>query len=267
MNGSPSNQKEGEKMVNRVLMASAALWIIAAFASTAALAQDAGEPPGAGAAAEPEAPAPPEGEEESSGEAGAAESGAGEVAPDAAPDAAPETAPAQPGTSGYKIPDIVKKIKALQKKIKQSQQRMDEVVSIVLNTSDTKGARAILALENMMSGSFVLIQAVVALDGAPIFKKSDDDGLLESGEMEVFNGAILPGEHTLSVLLVYRGAGYGIFSYLKGYRFKVRSTHKFKVKEGKGVKLTVVGYEKGDEETKMENRPAVKYVEEKISVD
>lgn len=167
----------------------------------------------------------------------------------------------------YKIPDIVKKIKALQKKIKQSQQRMDDVVSIVLNTSETKGARAILALENKMSGSFVLIQAVVNLDGAPIFKKTDDDGLLEGGEMEVFNGAILPGEHTLSVLLVYRGAGYGIFSYLKGYRFKVRSSHKFKVKEGKGVKLTVVGYEKGDEETKMENRPAVKYVEQKLAVD
>ena len=177
-----------------------------------------------------------------------------------------EEAPALDKTQ-YKIPDIVKKIKALQKKIKQSQKRMDDVVSIVLNTSETKGAKAILALNNKMSGSFVLIQAVVNLDGAPIFKKTDDDGLLESGEMEVFNGAILPGEHTLSVLLVYRGAGYGIFSYLKGYRFKVRSSHKFKVKEGKGVKLTVVGYEKGDEETKMENRPAVKYVQEKIAVD
>lgn len=202
-----------------------------------------------------------------------AEAPAGEEDPeDEAPAEEPppaEETPAAPALdkSKYKIPDIVKKIKALQKKIKQSQKRMDDVVSIVLNTSETKGAKAILALDNKMSGSFVLIQAVVNLDGAPIFKKTDDDGLLEGGEMEVFNGAILPGEHTLSVLLVYRGAGYGIFSYLKGYRFKVRSSHKFKVKEGKGVKLTVVGYEKGDEETKMENRPAVKYLEKKIDVD
>jgi hypothetical protein len=181
-----------------------------------------------------------------------------------------EAPPAAAQKSGYKIPDIVEKIKALQGKIKQSQQRMDEVVGIVLNTSDTKGAKAILSMQNKMSGSFVLIQTVVTLDGAPIFKKSDDDGLLQGGEgeeMEVFNGAILPGEHTLSVLFVYRGAGYGIFSYLKGYRFKVRSSHKFEVKEGKGTKITVVGYEKGDEETKMENRPAVKYIVSKIEMD
>jgi len=207
----------------------------------------------------------------------------GEAAPGPGTGAlAAEPPPAEEGPGGggagsesanpdeYKVPAIVEKIKALQKKIKQSQKRMDDVVGIVLNTSGSKGSKAVLALQNQMSNSFILVQAVVSLDGAPIFKKSDDDGLLESGEsaeMEVYNGAILPGDHTLSVLLVYRGAGYGIFSYLKGYRFKVRSTHKFSVKEGKGTKIAVVGYEKGDEETKMENRPAVKYVVTKIEAD
>ncbi len=176
-------------------------------------------------------------------------------------------APSEMGAKSLKVPDIVKKIKSLQQMIKQSQQRMDEVVSIVLNTSETKGAKAIIALANSMSGSFVPVQAVVTLDGAPIFKKSDDDGILESGEMEVFNGAILPGEHTLSVLLVYRGAGYGIFSYLQGYKFKVRSSTKFKVKEGKGIDLKIIGYEKGDQDTKMEDRPAIKYVQTKIEID
>ncbi|MBW2260464.1 MAG: dihydrolipoamide acetyltransferase [Deltaproteobacteria bacterium] len=236
-------------MTKRSLMVLVAAICIAVCLPARVLAQD--EPPAVvEGASEEEAPAPAE-------------------APAAEEPPAEEVAAAAPvvDKSQYKIPDIIKKIKALQKKIKQSQQRMDDVVEIVLNISETKGAKAILALENKMSGSFVLIQTVVNLDGAPIFKKIDDDGLLESGEMEVFNGAILPGEHTLSVLLVYRGAGYGIFSYLKGYRFKVRSSHKFKVKEGKGVKLSVVGYEKGDEDTKMENRPAVKYVEEKIAVD
>jgi hypothetical protein len=171
------------------------------------------------------------------------------------------------GTKPLKIQEIVEKIKALQKKIKQSQERMDEVVKIVLNTEDSKGAKAIIALENSMGGSFVAIQAVVTLDGAPIFKKSDDDGILDAGELEVFNGAILPGEHTLSVLFVYRGAGYGIFSYLQGYRFKVRSSTKFNVKEGKGIKIKVIGYEKGDQDTKMEDRPAIKYVQQKIDVD
>jgi hypothetical protein len=166
-----------------------------------------------------------------------------------------------------KIPLIVDRIKELQKQIQQSQERMDEIVGIVLNTADTKGAKAVISLVNGMSGSFVPIQAVVSLDGAPIFKKSDEDGILTAGEVEVFNGAILPGEHTLSVLLVYRGAGYGIFSYLQGYRFKVRSSTKFKVKEDKGIRLEIIGYEKGDQDTKMEDRPAIKYTQEKMDID
>lgn len=191
-------------------------------------------------------------------------SGTDEAEPDEPVEAAGQE---EAAAKSVKIPDIIQKIKALQKKIKQSQQRMDEVVNIVLNTTETKGAKAVISLENGMSGSFVAIQAVVTLDGAPIFKKSDDDGILDTGEMEVFNGAILPGEHTLGVLLVYRGAGYGIFSYLQGYRFKVRSSTKFKVKEGKGIKVKVIGYEKGDQDTKMEDRPAIKYVQQKIDID
>ncbi len=181
-----------------------------------------------------------------------------------------EAVPAEPGaaSTGIQVPDIVKKIKALQDKIKQSQERMDEVVNMVLNAGAGSGAKAVIALDNTMSESFVLVQAVISLDGAPIYKKADDEGLTqEAGEIGIFDGAILPGEHTLSVLLVYRGAGYGLFSYLKGYKFKVRSSHKFKVKEGKGVKVTIVGYEKGDQDTKMEDRPAIKYTETKTGTE
>ena len=40
--------------------------------------------------------------------------------------------------------------------------------------------------------------------------------------------------------------GYGVFSYLKGYHFKVRSSHTFTAAEGKLTELTVNAYEKGN---------------------
>jgi len=71
----------------------------------------------------------------------------------------------------------------------------------------------------------------------------------------------MPGEHTLSIILQYRGHGYGIFSYLKGYSFKTRSSRTFSVNEGKAIKLQVVGYEKGGVTTPLEQRPGVRYIE------
>jgi len=58
-----------------------------------------------------------------------------------------------------------------------------------------------------------------------------------------------------------RGHGYGVFAYLKGYRFKVRSTYTFAVPEGRISTLYVVGYEKGGPTTPLEERPAVRYIE------
>jgi hypothetical protein len=48
---------------------------------------------------------------------------------------------------------------------------------------------------------------------------------------------------------------------LKGYRFKVSSSHTFTAPEAKSISLRVVGYEKGGPTAPLEERPAVSYVE------
>ncbi|HEY3669184.1 MAG TPA: hypothetical protein VGL19_24465, partial [Polyangiaceae bacterium] len=55
--------------------------------------------------------------------------------------------------------------------------------------------------------------------------------------------------------------GYGVFSYLKGYKFKVPSSHSFTVSEGKTLKLDVIAWEKGDVTTDLTDRPAVRFTE------
>jgi hypothetical protein len=75
----------------------------------------------------------------------------------------------------------------------------------------------------------------------------------------VLSGPITPGSHTLSVMAIYRGHGYGVFKYLRKYKFTVRSSHTFTVDEGRGVSIKVVGFEKGGSTTPLEQRPALDF--------
>ncbi len=203
-----------------------------------------------------------------------AETAEGEESPDepapaetAEPDVAKHTPEPMFAKEDYSIDKILKTLKAIKGRLEQSEKRMDEIVGIVLSSAETKGSRIKLIHRTEMSPDFKLVQITYSLDGAPIYKKSDDDGLLMDKEVEIYDGAILPGDHKLAVTLIYRGHGYGIMSYLSKYKFKVRSSHSFSVKQGKGIQLKVISFEKGDVNTKLEDRPAVKYSEKKIEME
>ena len=121
-------------------------------------------------------------------------------------------------------------------------------------------SRCVIKHKNEMGASFRLIKAVYALDGVQIFNKADDTGRLsEMTEFDIYNGAIQPGSHTLSVQFVYQGYGFGVFSYLKGYKFKASSSHTFVAPDNKATMVLVVGYEKGGMATNMEDKPAVEF--------
>jgi len=165
------------------------------------------------------------------------------------------------GTYAVRLRDLEQRINELKEQIFRSKARLSLLAETVLQ-GVVAGAQAIIVHENRMSSSFRLVKAVYALDGAPIFNRADEEGSLgEREEFDVYNGSIVPGEHTLTVNLEYRGHGYGIFSYLKGYRFKVRSNYSFSAPEGRAVTLRVVGYEKGGPTAPLEERPAIRYVE------
>ena len=67
------------------------------------------------------------------------------------------------------------------------------------------------------------------------------------------------------MLINLQGNGYGVFSYLRGYKFEVRSSHSFTAVEGKTINLQAVAYEKGGVTTPLEERPAIRYVEKVVS--
>ncbi|MEM8609003.1 MAG: dihydrolipoamide acetyltransferase [Myxococcota bacterium] len=197
---------------------------------------------------------------------GVAQTGDGPAAetPKAAPAARPASAPAEPidaGTYAVRLRDLEQRVNELKEQIFRSKARLSLLAETVLE-GVVGGGQAVIIQENRMSEGFKLVRVAYALDGAPIFTKADEEGTLgEQKEFEVYNGSIVPGEHTLTVNLEYRGHGYGVFSYLKGYRFKVRSTYTFTVPEGRVATVVVVGYEKGGPTTPLEERPAVRYIE------
>jgi hypothetical protein len=169
--------------------------------------------------------------------------------------------PLDSGTYGVRLRDLEQRINELKEQIFRSKARLSLLAETV-SQGVVAGSQARIVHENKMGNSYKLVKVVYSLDGAPIFNKSDEEGGLGDAEQfDIYNGSMVPGEHTLTVKFEYRGHGYGIFSYLKGYRFKVSSSHTFTAPEGKSLTVNVVGYEKGGPTTPLEERPSVRFVE------
>ena len=159
-----------------------------------------------------------------------------------------------------RIKSLEEKINNLKEKIFRSKARIIMMQETVLH-GVISGAKAVLNHQNEMGNAFRLISVNYSLDGAPIFNKIDVDGDLASKkEFEIFNGSIVPGNHNIMVSLVYKGYGFGIFSYLEGYKFRIRSNYTFLAEEGKITFINIVGYEKGNMlTTAMRDRPSVRF--------
>jgi nucleoid-associated protein YgaU len=207
----------------------------------------AADPPKAGAPAAAPAGAAP------------APSGAPPAPAEAAAPAAAGGGAADQGAYTVRLRSLEKNVNELKEQIFRTKARLNLLKETVLG-GVIGASRAIIRHKNEMGSSYRLIQATYALDGVQIFSKSDDSGrLAEMTEFDVYNGAIQPGSHTLSVVMLYQGNGFGVFSYLKGYKFKVKSSHTFVAGESKTTNITVVGYEKGNITTQLSDKPAVDF--------
>ncbi|GMU63695.1 MAG: hypothetical protein AMXMBFR34_54580 [Myxococcaceae bacterium] len=183
--------------------------------------------------------------------------------PAAAPAAA---APAQPAPQtvdeafSTRVKTLEEQVVDLKEKIFRTKARLLLLQETVLGGDLSSGARAVIYHRNEMGSQFVLESVAYALDGAPIFTKVDTNGDLDKREeFEIFNGRIVPGNHQIAVRMVYRGHGYGIFSYLEGYKFKLQSNQTFNAEAGKVTSVKVVGFEKGGITADIKDKPAIRY--------
>jgi hypothetical protein len=192
-------------------------------------------------------------------------------APDATPAATPAPAPAATPTDAAaaqtadeafatRVKTLEEQVVDLKEKIFRTKARLLLLQETVLGGDLSTGARAVIFHRNEMGSQFILESVAYALDGAPIFTKVDAQGDLDKREeFEIFNGRIVPGNHQIAVRMVYRGHGYGIFSYLEGYKFKLQSNQTFTAEAGKVTTVKVVGFEKGGITADIKDKPAIRY--------
>ena len=177
---------------------------------------------------------------------------------------APDGSQVDGATYAVRLRDLEQRIDELKEQIRRSHTRLSLLSDTILSGGGA-GSRAVIRFSNELSDAFRVTRLLFVVDGAVQYNKTDQSGALsEQEQIPIFNGTIPPGDHTMQVLVNLQGHGYGVFSYLRGYRFEVRSSHSFTAVDGKTMTLDAVAYEKGGVTTPLEERPAIRY-REKVS--
>jgi hypothetical protein len=186
----------------------------------------------------------------------------GVAVPGAVPAPSAAATPAMDGaTYAVRLRDLEANVDELKDRIRRSHTRL-ALLSDTIMQGGAGGSRAEITVENQMSSAFRLTKALVVLDGAVQYNRSDESGALaDQKSIPILNGSVPPGDHTIQVVLSFQGNGYGVFSYLRSYHWSLKSAHSFTSVEGKTLTLSATALEKGGVTTPLDQRPAVEWTE------
>ena len=154
-------------------------------------------------------------------------------------------------------------LKKLKERIAQSKARLSQLYEqLKLGSVSIVGINILHTQE--VGKTFYLESITYHLDNFEIYSavNTEDSKLTDFKEMPIYRGSLLPGEHILVVDQVYRGSGYGVFSYLNQYLFKVKSRYMLTVEEGDVVTVKVISYDEGSFLTRLKDRLKVKFIRE-----
>ncbi len=210
-----------------------------------------------------------------SASASSSPAGAASAAPstDAAPSASAPAASPAPASSkamdgatfSVKLHDLEQKVDDLQDQIRRSHTRLTLLSENIMGGAG--GARAEVEFKNEMSSAFLLTRALFVVDGQVQYSRQEDSGALaEQKDIPIYSGSVPSGDHVIGVALTFQGNGYGVFSYLRGYKFEVKSSHSFTAADGKSMTIVATAFEKGGVMTPLEQRPAVQWQEKTQSL-
>ncbi|HEY4220394.1 MAG TPA: dihydrolipoamide acetyltransferase, partial [Myxococcota bacterium] len=155
------------------------------------------------------------------------------------------------------LEDMVSELKEQIFRSKAKLQLLAEQVAGGIGT----GAKIVIVHKNEMGANFLLTEANYYLDGQPLWQEVDEGGskLTEKKEFPVWDGNIVEGSHTLTVSLVYKGNGTGVFKYLSAYTWRLKDAITFTAEPGKVVTINALGFESGNFTTPLEERPKIRF--------
>jgi hypothetical protein len=104
------------------------------------------------------------------------------------------------------------------------------------------GSKTAIEHRNELGAQFQLVDVAYILDGNRIEISSS----LEDPRFSVFDASVLPGPHTLTVQMRFRGRNVGgAFSYMNELTLEKSANYAFTVDEGRTVALAAVAYDTG----------------------
>jgi len=106
------------------------------------------------------------------------------------------------------------------------------------------------AFNDRVGATYQLISMTCLVDGVPVYKGGAPGG-------GMFDLPVAPGDHAVTVTAEYGGKGSGLFSYMDGYRFKVKVGRVFPVRANEKAQVTVTAFERGGATAKYEDRLAL----------
>ncbi|MFH2009971.1 MAG: dihydrolipoamide acetyltransferase [bacterium] len=163
-----------------------------------------------------------------------------------------------------KLRELAERVSTLKELVSQTKIRLNLLKESVLGET-TAGSELVIIQDNQMGGSFRLVAFRYLLDGKQLEAKTSlTEKDSERGTRNIYAGPAMDGVHILTVEFVFRGHGFGVFSYLRGYRYRIRSSYRFKASVGTGTTVRVIPFERGSAFTPLKQRLSVRY-EKKVS--
>ena len=169
------------------------------------------------------------------------------------PDDADSAASAAAGSTGGaesgagSSPDFNRELRSIEEEVNGLKERVFrskatlQLLKEVVIQGATSGANATIWHVNKLGNSYTVESVAYFLDGQSKFAKTDPAGSLdESKELKVFEGAVPPGDHNLTVNVRLRGNGYGVFKYVEKYQVNFKASSTFNAEEGRSCQVRVV---------------------------
>jgi hypothetical protein len=131
---------------------------------------------------------------------------------------------------------------------------------------ETESGDLIIRMVGRSDPWFELPELAMAVDGQGVLGPTPAAALRGAREFIRVPG-VAAGPHTVSVWYRMRGRGTGVYAYMSGYEFNVRSSHSFNVVSAQATCVSVLLYFLDDPELALVDRPRVDFREERALLE
>ncbi len=152
------------------------------------------------------------------------------------------------------IKDFDIEINDLINDLNKEKKEIDFLKNYLLN-NESSISSLLIKLINEDDKFFNIKQAVITMNGKEIYNENN----ISKKEIVIFNSSYNPGEYTFNFKLLVESSGYGVFTYMKSYKFRVDKTIKVSVPEiGKSQLNFVIYHDSNSKKNSPENMLKIK---------